>query len=276
MNSPVKKLLAALSPRKTRSNSNKRKEDDRNTTDNNSITAAPKTKQKSKKRVTISGEKKRGHGLTASVPVDSGDVICLSPTGSGDVGRIFHSAHKGEHAFIVAMDVCPNATSLAAFDMFMSSMPADDNQESSSAIPDGISGMGKDELENIMKSKHIAKFNIGNGLVDDFDKIESTFMNLAKNDRFFTQWFRKRRAWVTPKKAWDSHVKPLLCDESKAGKLALIMKAFDADFDIKQGWVAASESGYHKPHQDNLTKGATCRIIISLNCYGKYMTFHNL
>lgn len=201
----------------------------------------------------------------------------MGEIGSGQVGKLFHSVNgAAKYSYVIAMDVCPKDKSLAAFDMFMDSMPADDNQEISGPIPGDIYGMGKDGLLTHFHNKDIAKFNIGEELVDNFDEIDSTIMSLAGKYKFFTQWFRKRRAYVTPKKAWDSHVKPLLCDESKAGKLALIMKAFDADFDIKQGWVAASETGYHKPHQDNLTKGATCRIIISLNCYGKYMTFHNL
>lgn len=44
-------------------------------------------------------------------------------------------------------------------------------------------------------------------------------------------------------------------------------------FDIKQTWFRASLEGTHHMHNDSFTRGATHRIILSINCYGKEMIF---
>lgn len=77
--SPVKKfveiasaaLSPVLSPHKTQSNSNKRKEDAIKTTDN-----TPEPKQENKKRAAPS----KNCCLTASVPMNSGDVVSVHPS----------------------------------------------------------------------------------------------------------------------------------------------------------------------------------------------------
>ena len=139
-----------------------------------------------------------------------------------------------------------------------------------------ITGNGKDKLCELFEKNAIMKFNIGNGLLDDWEEMQATIEKLALEDGFFSQYFRGPRRFVTPRNGWKTVTLPTLRNEEKAGNLAKLVTALEKTFDMKQGWVAVSRSGYHKPHQDKLTKGATHRIIISLGCYGKTMTFYNL
>ncbi len=44
-------------------------------------------------------------------------------------------------------------------------------------------------------------------------------------------------------------------------------------FDIKKMWMRASEEGTHDKHSDNISRGATHRGILSINCHGKKMHF---
>ena len=50
-------------------------------------------------------------------------------------------------------------------------------------------------------------------------------------------------------------------------------QAINDNFVIKQTWCRASAKGTHKKHNDSFCRGATHRIILSINCYGKEMIF---
>mmetsp|Transcript_1602 Transcript_1602/g.2389 ORF Transcript_1602/g.2389 Transcript_1602/m.2389 type:complete len:218 (+) Transcript_1602:84-737(+) len=50
-------------------------------------------------------------------------------------------------------------------------------------------------------------------------------------------------------------------------------KIVNRSFDIKQTWCRASVEGTHDKHSDSFSRGATHRIILSINSYGKEMHF---
>ena len=50
-------------------------------------------------------------------------------------------------------------------------------------------------------------------------------------------------------------------------------KTIEENFDIKMTWCRASAEGTHSKHSDTFHRGATHRLILSINCYGKEMHF---
>lgn len=60
---------------------------------------------------------------------------------------------------------------------------------------------------------------------------------------------------------------------SKIPFLKKFYKLIDDNFDIKQTWCRASSKGTHKWHDDSFSRGATYRVILSINCFGKEMHF---
>ena len=117
------------------------------------------------------------------------------------------------------------------------------------------------------------KRDISRTLFTDPEAARIHFEAFAQRNRVFSQWFPFRQAFVTPRHGWKGHLLPLLRNKEESGDFALLIEALESAFELKQGWIAWSKTGYHQPHRDNLTKGATHRIIVSLFVYGKTMTF---
>lgn len=140
------------------------------------------------------------------------------------------------------------------------------------SVPDNISGDVED-VSDLFYRRSIIKRNISHGLFTDPEASRKKFETLVQENRVLSRYFRARGTFATPFYGWKGHILPLLRNKEKSGDFALLIEALEKDFELKQGWLAWSKTGVHKPHRDNLTKGATHRIIFSLFVSGKTMTF---
>ena len=183
-----------------------------------------------------------------------------------------HSVSGGENSKLIGLDVRVKSEIEKQWNEFKMSSNNDD-AKAGIVVPDEITGSGKDELEQLFLSYDIMKFNTA--LLDDLSCNNSISEQTAMNEAIFSQYFKKRKAYVTARYGWKKKILPALRDAEKVGSLALLIGALENDFELLQGWMVATKSGYHKPHKDNLTKGATHRIIISFACHGKVMTFYS-